>query len=98
MSVEPNRIDIEDVIIKSTETERRINGYIIVKGTCKVKTGDFGEEDFIMDFVYEGKPNEPKSKLLDHLKIVGWRKCQEKFYKAPETLMDLINSQKYARK
>ncbi len=87
-----NETKIEDIVIKETIPERRLlSAYIIVKGACKVVPDDFGEEPFTMNFTYEGRPNEPSSKLLEYLIEEGWNTYRKMIYKEPDTLMDFIN-------
>lgn len=47
-----------------------------------------------MDFIYEGKPNESASKLLEYLGVAGWHKYIKMNHKEPDTLMDFINKNK----
>jgi len=81
---------IEDIKIKDYTTEKKPNGKIYVNGSCRVKTDDF-DEDFIMDFEYEGRSNESNSKLLEHLKEKGWEEYKKRNYKKPESLIEFCN-------
>jgi len=94
--VEEHKLEVKDIKIKSTKSEKRfLNGeYIIIEGECKVNPGDYGsfdEEPFIMSFIYEGKPNESSSKLLEYLGVMGWHEYIKINHKEPDTLISFIN-------
>ena len=80
---------IEDIVIKDYTVEKKPNGKIYIVGNCKVKTDDF-DEDFMMDFTYEGKSNESNSKLLEYLKELGWKENKKRNYKKPQTLIEFV--------
>lgn len=90
MPIQYDYLEINDIKIKNSKYEKRFFGeYIIVEGSCKVTPDE--EETFEMDFIYEGKHNEPSSKLLNYLKESGWYTYREMNYRKPDTLMDFIN-------
>jgi hypothetical protein len=88
-------LKIENIIINHTEIEKTPNGKITVIGTCKVVPDDWGS-DFLMDFTYIGKPNEPSSKMLANLKNMGWERYQNecKAETEADTLINFINKHK----
>jgi len=85
---------IEDIKIKSKSSGRRfITGeFFILKGTCRIVPSDFGEESFIMNFIYEGKPDEPSYKLFDYLRNISWWENRKINYEPSETLMEFVES------
>jgi len=44
-----------------------------------------------MSFIYEGKPNESSSKLLEYLGVMGWHEYIKINHKEPDTLISFIN-------
>lgn len=88
--------EIKDIVIKSVSSERRFltGEYIIVKGTCRVDPSDWGEKSFMMNFTYEGKPNEPNSKLMEYLRVASYWENNKVNYEPVDTLLDYINKNK----
>lgn len=90
------KLEVKNIKIKNINIEHRfLSGkYIIIEGYCTVNPDDFREEPFVMDFVYEGKSNEPSSKLTEYLQTLGWQRYQEMCHEKEDTLIEFVNRNK----
>lgn len=95
-AIHQGKLEVKNIKIKNINIEHRfLSGkYIIIEGCCTVNPDDFREEPFVMDFVYEGKSNEPSSKLTEYLQTLGWQRYQEMCREKEDTLIEFVNRNK----
>jgi len=83
-------IDVQIIKIYKIQTERTLNGRTVVQGTIEVKPDD--EESFIEDFIYKGKSEEPKSKIIEYTRQIGIEVYKSRLKKQEQTLLAYVNS------
>jgi hypothetical protein len=89
MPIQYDYYKIENVRIDKYYIKKGIiKDKIFIKGTCKVITDEY-DENFIMDFNYEGNPYNNTSVLYEYLKHLGWKESQKRNKKTIKTIIEL---------
>ena len=83
-------IDVQITKIDKIQTERTFNSRTIIYGTIEIKPD--GEESFLEDFIYKGKSEESKSKIIEYARQIGIEAYKSRLKKQDETLLGYVNS------
>jgi len=87
-SCQYDSLNIQIVKINKVETEKCFNGRTTVYGVINIQPEN--EESFQENFIYKGKANEPKSKILEFVRELGIEAYKNKTRKLEGTLLDYV--------
>lgn len=90
MSCRYDDIVVQITKINKIETEKCFNGWTTVYGVINISSED--ENDFQEEFIYKGKANESKSKILEYVREIGIKAYKNKLRRGETTLLEYINN------